>query len=156
LDEYLKFLRSRIGHALILAPATGVIARDPDGRILLQRRVDDGTWAIPGGWMSPGESAAQCAIREAREETGWLVELTGLQGVYSDPAQRTHTYPNGDQAQFVAVIFEARAVAYTGESDGEASEVAFFAPHGLPEPLFPLDRQILKDAVSDDLRPFIR
>ena len=156
MDSYLRFLRSKVGNALILAPACGVIARDDAGRILLQRRADDGTWSIPGGWMSPGESAPECAAREALEETGWRVELTGLQGVYSDPADRTHTYPNGDQAQFVAIVFEARALELAAATDGESTAVAFFEPEALPEPVFPLDRRILQDAVSDGARPFLR
>ncbi|HWG84132.1 MAG TPA: hypothetical protein VNT60_01520, partial [Deinococcales bacterium] len=69
---------------------------------------------------------------------------------------RTHTYPNGDQAQFVAIVFEARALELAAATDGESTAVAFFEPEALPEPVFPLDRRILQDAVSDGARPFLR
>ncbi len=31
---------------------------------------DDGGWAMPGGWADVGESAAEAAVRETREEAG--------------------------------------------------------------------------------------
>ena len=33
------------------ARAAGVIARSPQGRVLMLRRVDDGSWSWPGGWL---------------------------------------------------------------------------------------------------------
>jgi len=68
-----------------LVPAAGVLARDQDGRLLLQRRRDTGQWAIPMGKQELGETVAECAIRETREETGVTVEVTGILGIYSDP-----------------------------------------------------------------------
>lgn len=156
MDAYLKFLRERLGHALIVAPAAGVVARNASGQILLQRRVDDGSWGLPGGWVSPGESVAEAAVREAREETGWVVRVTGLLGVYSNPGRHTHTYPNGDQAQFVAVVFNAKAVEHASSGDGEASEWRFFSPEALPSPLFLPDVDILQDAASGKPGPFWR
>ncbi|HEX2863772.1 MAG TPA: NUDIX domain-containing protein, partial [Deinococcales bacterium] len=151
-----RFLRDRLGHELIVAPATGVIARDGQGRILLQQRRDDGTWGLPGGWVGPGESVAQAAAREVLEETGFTVRLDGLQGVYSNPAAHTHTYPNGDRAQFVAVVFTGTITGEGGERDGEATDVGFFAPDALPSPLFPPDEDILADAVGGQPGPFWR
>lgn len=46
-----------------------------DGKILLGRRCAAqgvGTWSIPGGRMELGESPAQAAMRELREESGLL------------------------------------------------------------------------------------
>ena len=61
-----------------LVPAAGVLAVDPDGRVLLQRRRDTGQWAIPMGKQEIGETVTQCAERETREETGVTVKVTGL------------------------------------------------------------------------------
>ena len=58
-------------------PATVVVAlafavvRDPDGRMLLARRIDTGNWELPGGAIEPGETATGAAVREVLEETGW-------------------------------------------------------------------------------------
>ena len=156
MDPYLTFLRARVGATLLVAPVASVVARDGDGRVLLQRRADDGTWGLPGGWVVPGESALACALRECLEETGWEVASTGLLGVYTDPATNTVTYPNGDRAQFYAVVFEGRAVAERGAPDAETSEVAFFAPDALPTGVYGPDRAVLADALSNAPRPFVR
>jgi 8-oxo-dGTP diphosphatase len=59
---------------------------DGEGRTLLIRRSKanknfTGKWEWPGGKVDPGEDFAVAAIREAKEETGLDVELTGVAGV---------------------------------------------------------------------------
>lgn len=54
-----------------------------DGRILLQRRTDDGTWCLPGGYTEPNESPRETAVRETREETGLAVEPVELVDIYT-------------------------------------------------------------------------
>lgn len=137
MDAYLKFLRSRVGDALVVAPVAGVAVRDDEGRLLLQRRAGEGTWGLPGGWVAPGESAQACAVREALEETGWEVQITGLLGVYSDPTTHTFTYPNGHRAQFVALVFEGRARRRVQDGDAETSAQGFFPREALPQRLHP-------------------
>ena len=53
-----------------------------DGEILLSRRLSNaahfaGTWEFPGGKVEEGETPAAAAVREAREEVGLTVEVTG-------------------------------------------------------------------------------
>ena len=45
---------------------------DDQARILLIRRADNGLWAMPGGVLEVGETAAEGVVREALEETGQL------------------------------------------------------------------------------------
>ncbi|RMG71994.1 MAG: NUDIX domain-containing protein [Chloroflexi bacterium] len=59
------------------------IAIIKDGKILLTKREDFEVWCLPGGMSEPGESQAQTAIREAKEETGYDVRLTHLVGIYA-------------------------------------------------------------------------
>ncbi|MEA5419435.1 NUDIX hydrolase [Spirulina sp. CCNP1310] len=69
-------------------PVTGttLIPILPDGRIVLVRRRDTGTWGLPGGLIDWGETISECAGRELKEETGLdLVAIQRLVGVYSAP-----------------------------------------------------------------------
>ena len=149
-------VRAALGTQTLLLVCAGIVVRDEQGRILLQCRADNGTWAQPGGAMDVGESAQECAVREVREETGWRVEITGFLGIYTDPLKMHMTYPDGNQVQVVALQFEGRALEYVGGEDGEALEVGWFFPAELPKNLHELDRPILMDAISDLPRPFVR
>src|ERR1700723_3499299 len=67
-------------------PVVGVVsaAHTADGRWLLVRRADTGTWALPGGTLEGGETISASIVRELLEEAG--VErctLGRLVGVYS-------------------------------------------------------------------------
>lgn len=58
--------------------------------VLLIQRSDTGQWALPGGFIDPGEDALTASIRELREET--FVDLTSLKHA----AQPTYTGPLAD------------------------------------------------------------
>lgn len=59
--------------------AAGVIARAPDGSILMVKRVDDGSWAFPGGVIEGDETPEKAAYREFFEETGRRLGSVGKQ-----------------------------------------------------------------------------
>ncbi len=58
--------------------AAVTVIRDETGRILIRRRAPGGLlgglWEFPGGKIEPGETPAQAARREVREETGLEVD----------------------------------------------------------------------------------
>jgi 8-oxo-dGTP pyrophosphatase MutT (NUDIX family) len=80
-EEVQRTVFSQLTHSspVVCADAATI---DADGRILLIRRADDGLWAMPGGGVHPGETAAEGACREALEEAGVDVHVTDLVGVY--------------------------------------------------------------------------
>jgi 8-oxo-dGTP pyrophosphatase MutT (NUDIX family) len=55
----------------------------PDQTILAVTRRHKDTLCLPGGGRESGESARENAVRETFEETGLVVPLTALQGLYS-------------------------------------------------------------------------
>lgn len=58
------------------AVGVGVVISDGDRVLVVQRGKEPGagTWAFPGGRLELGETLAEAAVREAREETGLTVE----------------------------------------------------------------------------------
>jgi ADP-ribose pyrophosphatase YjhB (NUDIX family) len=61
-----------------IADCAGAFVRDGAGRVLLIRRANDpgrGLWSVPAGRIEAGETPAEAAVREVREETGLDVEV---------------------------------------------------------------------------------
>lgn len=84
---------------------------EQDGKLLLVQEAAPeiyGKWNQPSGHWDPGETLFDCAMREAREESGYRVELTGLQAIY--------TYAGEDQ-QRVNFCFTARPLEAPGSLD---------------------------------------
>ncbi|HEY8527544.1 MAG TPA: NUDIX domain-containing protein [Acidimicrobiales bacterium] len=113
-----------------LVPASGVLAVNDRGEVLLQRRRDTGQWAIPMGKQELGETVAECAVRETEEETGVRVEVTGILGVFSDPAHIV-AYSDGEVRQEFEITLIGRPLAGEPAANDEASDVRWVAPADL-------------------------
>lgn len=129
-------LRAVLGHELLLLPSVSVLPVDQAGRLLLALHAGhhDG-WGLLGGAVDIGESPAEAAVREAREEAGITVELVRLLDVLGGPEYQVR-YPNGDQAAYVTAVYTARVIAGAPDAasgDGEIAECAWFAPRRLPQ-----------------------
>lgn len=110
----------------LVAAASAVVVND-DGKILLQRRSDNGMWALPGGVMELGESIGECAVRETLEETGIHVAITGIVGTYTSPGH-VFAYDDGEVRQEFSICLLARATGGDLRSSDESLEVGWFAP----------------------------
>jgi ADP-ribose pyrophosphatase YjhB (NUDIX family) len=98
---------------------------DSRQRILLIHRTDNGEWAVPGGYMEPGESLTEGCEREVLEETGLRVKVKRLVSVNSDPHILLE-YPDGNRWQLVVLHFEAERIGGSLSRSDESSEVAYF------------------------------
>ena len=108
-----------------LVVGSSAIVVDDQNRILLQRRADSGNWALPGGAMDIGETLAESAIREVKEETGFEVRIERIVGIYSDPGH-VFAYDDGEVRQEFSICL---ACAITGGSlrvSSESTAVEFF------------------------------
>lgn len=96
--------------AAVVTPSVFVAARDGRGRLLLVRRYDSGAWELPGGRVDIGESALDTAVRETAEESGVSVRITGLVGLFTDPAHVVVSPAGGVVRQQFVVCLHALAV----------------------------------------------
>jgi len=101
-------------------------------RVLLVKRAHppiQGQWSIPGGVLEVGELVREAAIREAREETGLIVQPADLLGVYDrilrNEEQRV-------QYHYVLVDFLCRPVGGELQAASDAAEVRWFTRQELP------------------------
>ncbi|MBC7879212.1 MAG: NUDIX domain-containing protein [Anaerolineales bacterium] len=111
-----------------------------ENKILLTQREDFETWILPSGGVEDGESLAQAAIRETKEETGLDVELIRLVGVYSRL---------GNMSPVHAILFVAKPIG--GEikcQEGETIAVEWFAFDQIPSPLSAGHKKRIEDAIS--------
>ena len=131
MSDYVRLLRELIGRQLLLMPSVSVLVTDDDDRLLLVRHADSGLWGLVGGAVEIDERPADAAIRETREETGLLVELSRLVTALGGPEFRV-TYGNGDQTAYVTVVYEARPVGGVARADGdEVLELRWFGRNDL-------------------------
>jgi ADP-ribose pyrophosphatase YjhB (NUDIX family) len=109
-----------------IVPAASAVVVNDAGDILLQRRADNDQWALPGGTMEVGETLAQTAVREVKEETGIDIEVTGIVGIYSDPGH-VIAYSDGEVRQEFNICFDARMIGGDLKSSEESIDVRFIS-----------------------------
>lgn len=142
--------------ATSVVPSANVIVVDDEGRILLIERTDSGNYALPGGALELGESIAETAVREAKEETGYDVEVTRLVGVYSDPDHRIEYTSDGEVRQEFTLVFEAQVTGGRRTLNDEASAVVWIRPTELDAyPMTASVEQRLGDYIAGEDIPTI-
>jgi mutator protein MutT len=118
--------------ALDRAPIAAGIVFENDGRVLLVKRSKDelnygGHWSLPGGKAEAGETPEEAAIREAREEVGYLATdpMVCVSEVETPTGMVFHT--------FHCVVKDR----FTPTLNDEHTAYRWVKPGNLPEPLHP-------------------
>ena len=124
-DEVLDVYRGNLGHISPIAGAEAAVLRD--GNLLLIRREDDGLWALPGGLTDVGETLAESAERELREEAGVQGPATKLLGIFDSRRWDSRTRFQTDHVVFLVEAGEGTPVA-----GPETTDVGFFSEDSLP------------------------
>lgn len=117
-------------------PTVDIIIEIGSGIVLIERTNPPLGWALPGGFVDYGESLEEAAVREALEETGLHVTLTGQLHTYSSPDRdpRFHT---------ISTVFTATASGVPEGAD-DARLAALFTQENLPPLVFD-HQKILQD-----------
>jgi 8-oxo-dGTP pyrophosphatase MutT (NUDIX family) len=137
MSPYLRRLRSKIGHDLLLLPSVAAVIKDAAGRILLQEKSSGEGWSLPAGAIEPGESPEEAICREVREETGILVQPREIIGVYGGSNFR-YTYPNGDEVEYTAVLYLCVPIGTSSEPlDPETQSLRYFGKDEMPKLALP-------------------
>lgn len=109
--------------------AAGVLFRDAFGRVLLVKPTYKPGWDIPGGYVEPGESPRQAAIREVDEELGMRPPIGRLLAV--DWA------PHADEGDKLLFIFEGGSLdlADVTRDEHELGRAEYVSPEDLADHL---------------------
>ena len=116
---------ARFEHHVLRLPAeaSATVVHDPERGVLLLRRhrfiTDSWGWEIPGGRVDEGETPAEAAARETREETGW--RPGPLRPLFS-----YHPAPGGLDQTFH--VFAAEGAVEEGEPDVDEAERVEWVP----------------------------
>ncbi len=106
---------------MLLEFSAGGLVLDEPGRVLLIRARDlrgQPVWTLPKGALAPGETSAEAALREVREETGYRCELE------RELAPVTYWFRrDGRQIKKTVRWFLMRPLEKVGDHDHEVDEV---------------------------------
>lgn len=103
----------------------GIVVRE-DGRVLVIRRDDNGHWEAPGGVLELDESFEAGVRREVLEETGLVVEVERLAGVYKN---LTHG--------IVALVYRCRPAGGETHVTDEAREISWMTKEEVQSAMTP-------------------
>lgn len=111
-----------------------IVENDRSGNksVLLVKRAHpplQAQWSIPGGVLEVGEFVREAAIREAREETGLIVEPGDLLGVYD---RVLRSADERVQYHYVLIDFLCRPVGGELCAASDAADVRWFTWEELP------------------------
>lgn len=111
---------------------------EQDGAVLLVRRANEprrGLWTLPAGFVDAGEDPALAAARECLEETGLIVEITGVVEIV---AGREHERG----ADFI-IVYGGKVAGGLLRAGDDADAVEWFPRSSLPALAFRATELIL-------------
>lgn len=149
--DYIHTLRKEIGSRKIILNCAGAVI-EQDGKILLQKRSDNGLWGLVGGLLELNETYTEAMIREVQEETGLIVEPESFLGIFHN---HDMVWANGDRAHTLGAYFTVRIKGGEIRTDEESLELRFFHPDCLPDLFAPDHREAVKSFLNGIRLPLL-
>ncbi len=106
-----------------------------DGKVLLHKHKKLGIWLPPGGHIELEEDPNQAALREAKEETGFNVEIIGNPRLVESPKDGSkdlippmfiNRHNFNEIHEHVDMVYFARPVGGALQSEEEGGEIEWF------------------------------
>jgi len=119
-------LRKELGYLTSKVGSNGLCFNDK-GELLLEKRKDDHSWCLPGGWVDATDTPEESCIRELKEETGFDVKIKKLLGICSRKAGSF-----GVPHSSTHIIYECEIVGGELEVSFESIDVAFWKINDVP------------------------
>jgi 8-oxo-dGTP diphosphatase len=157
ISDYISDIRAKIGNDLLILTGTSAVVLNRSNEVLLQLRSDQNIWTLLGGYLDPGEDVADGIIREAREEAGITIAPERIVAVLSG-RDHFHTYDNGHQVAIINICFRCRPLdeSTPRPNDDESLAVRYFPPTKLPDNVFPIHRELILKALSNEPAAYFR
>ena len=127
-DQIIGLFDQDVGYATPRIDVRGAAFRGE--RVLMVRERSDGRWALPGGWADVNQSAAECAVREIQEESGFGARALKLCAVWD---RRRHGHVPPHPFHVYKMFFLCEITGGKAKPSVETSEVGFFGEDSLPD-----------------------
>ncbi len=146
----------RIAKRGIIQPGcSAIVYHDAAQKVLLTQRTDNGRWCLPGGRLDPGESVEECCVREVLEETGLIVEVRKMVGVYSNPHMLVEYADNS--VQILGLCFEVVVTGGVLRLSDETTAYGYFSLDEMENmDVMENHHERIVDAMAQQIQPFLR
>ncbi len=101
LEKIIKVFASESGYQTPKVDIRSVVFNASKQMLLVEEKIDQGKWTVPGGWADVGYSPFEIAEKETREETGLNVQAVRLLALFD---KRKHHHPPQPEYVYKAFI----------------------------------------------------
>jgi ADP-ribose pyrophosphatase YjhB (NUDIX family) len=99
-EKIVRVFASETGYQTPKVDVRAVLFQGENEILLVQEKIDQNKWTLPGGWADVGYTPYEVAVKEAQEETGLLVRPVRLLALLD---KREHPHP--PQPWYVYKVF---------------------------------------------------
>jgi ADP-ribose pyrophosphatase YjhB (NUDIX family) len=121
-------LAGETGYATPKVDVRAAVFNDQNHLLMVRERADEDRWTLPGGWADVNLTPAENAVKEALEESGYVVAATKLAAVW-DRSRQGH--PSG-VFSCCKMFFLCDLIGGEAATSLETSEVRWFAENERP------------------------